>query len=133
MSHLSKRRPVRRAALNRQPGAVLRKDVTTLLSDLIVTRAYMQLLFASPNEDGLKTVSLARAGNYEVLLVEFAQARLAGSPPVWLELYAHDIDAAIDSCCCRDFEEMVSAAKQLILRAKELSKESQAASGPEKS
>ena len=124
---------MRHAALYRQLGAALRKDVTTLLSDLIITRAYMRLLFASPNEDGSKTVSIVRSGNYEVLLIEFAQPWLADSPPVWLELYAHDIDAAIDSCRCQDFEEMVSAAKQLILRAKDLSEESQAASCPKRS
>jgi hypothetical protein len=106
----------------------LRKDVTTLLSELTITRAYVRLFFASPNEDGSKTVSLARIGKYEVLLVEFAQPWLADSPPLWLELYAHDIDAAIDSCCCQDFEEMVYAAKQLILHAKEMNDESQAAS-----
>jgi len=132
MSRPSKHRPVRRTALYRQPGAVLRKDVTTLLSDLIITRAYMQLLFASPNEDGSKMVSIARAGHYEVLLIEFAQPWLADSPPVWLELYDHGIDAAIDSCCCHDFDEMVNAAKQLILRAKDLSEESLAASGPKR-
>ena len=83
------------------PGAVLRKDVTTLLSELAITRAYMRLLFASPNEDGLKTVSLARIGKYEVLLAESARPWLADSPPLWLQLYAHDIDAAIDSSCAR--------------------------------
>jgi len=79
----------------------LRKDVTTLLSELAITRAYMRLLFASPNEDGLKTVSLARIGKYEVLLAESARPWLADSPPLWLQLYAHDIDAAIDSSCAR--------------------------------
>jgi hypothetical protein len=110
----------------------LRKDVTTLLSELTIARAYIRLLFASPKKDGSKTVSLVRAGKYEVLLVEFAQPWLADSAPVWLELHAHDIDAAIDSCCCHDLEEMVSAAKELILRAKDLSEESQAASSYKK-
>jgi hypothetical protein len=130
MSRPSTHRPVRRAGLYPQLGAVLRKDVTTPLSELTITRAYMQLLFVSPNQDGSKSISLARAGQYEVLLIEFARPWLADSPPVWLELYAHDIDAAIDSCCCYDFEEMVGAARHLIVRAKELSDQSQAASGP---
>ena len=107
----------------------MRKDVTTLLSELAITRAYVRLLFASPNEDGSKTVSLARIGKYEVLLVEFAQPWLADSPPLWLELHAHDIDAAIDSSCCQDFDEVVSVAKQLILRAKDLNDATQAANG----
>jgi len=100
-----------------------------LLSELRITRAYMRLLFIAPDKHGSKTVSLARIGNYEVSLVEFAQLWLADFPPLWLELYAHDIAAAIDSCRCHDFVEMVSVAKLLILRAKALNDECQATSG----
>jgi len=100
-----------------------------LLSELRITRAYMRLLFIVPDKHGSKTVSLARIGDYEVSLVEFAQLWLADFPPLWLELYAHDIAAAIDSCRCRDFVEMVSVAKLLILRAKALNDECQATSG----
>ncbi len=100
-----------------------------LLSELRITRAYMRLLFIAPDKDGSKIVPLARIGNYEVLLVEFAQLWLADFPPLWLELRAHDIDAAIDSCRCHDFEEVVSAAKLLILRANALKDECQATSG----
>lgn len=120
---------MRRAARSRQLGAVLYEDLGMLLSELRITRAYMRLLFIAPDEHGSKTVSLARIGNYEVSLVEFAQLWLADFPPLWLELYAHDIAAAIDSCRCHDFEEMVSVAKLLILRAKALNDECQATSG----
>jgi hypothetical protein len=89
----------------------------------------MRLLFAAPDKDGSKTVSLARIGQYEVLLVEFVQPWLADSPRLWLELYAHNIDAMIDSCWCEDIDEVVSAAKQLILRAKALNDASPPASG----
>ena len=105
------------------------ENLSVLLSELRITRAYMRLLFIAPDKDGSKTVSLARIGNYEVLLVEFAQLWLADFPPLWLELHAHDIDAAIDSCRCHGFEELVSVAKLLILRAKAHNDEYQATSG----
>ena len=103
-----------------QPGAVLCKDLRTLLSELRVSRAYMRLFFARPKEDGSKTVSIARIGNFEVLLVDFSEAWLVDGTPLWLELYGHDIDAAIDSCYCPDFEAAVNSAKELIARAKAL-------------
>jgi len=118
-----------RAAPSRQLGAVLCKEMSTLLSELQITRAYMRLLFAAPDKDGSKTVSLTRIGQYEVQLVEFVQPWLADSPRLWLELYAHNIDATIDSCWCEDFDEVVSAARQLILRAKALNDASPPASG----
>jgi hypothetical protein len=125
-------RLVRRAARSGQLGAVLSEDLSMLLSEPRITRAYMRLLLIAPDKDGSKTVSLARIGNYEVLMVEFAQFWLADFPPLWLELYAHDIDAAIDSCRCHDLEEMVGVAKLLILRAKAHNDECQATSDPDR-
>jgi hypothetical protein len=101
-------------------SAALCKDMGTLLSELRITRAYMRLLFVPPNEDGTKTVSLARIGNYEVLLVELSQSRFVDGAPLWLELYAHDLNAVIDSYRCTDVEEAASAAEQLISCAKVL-------------
>ena len=43
--------------------------------ELRIARAYVRLSFAPQDNNGLKTVSLARIGSYEVWLSEFAQGR----------------------------------------------------------
>jgi len=80
----------------------LRKDVITVLSELAITQAYMRLLFASPNEDGSKMVSLARIGKYEVLLAAFAQ-RWAGRLPLCPRHRCRDRQLLL-----QDFDGMVS-------------------------
>jgi hypothetical protein len=80
----------------------------------------MRLAFASQRVDGTKTVSLARFGNYEVLLVELAQGSITDDPELWIELYDHKVQHGLDSCGCTDIEEATIAARELISRARQL-------------
>jgi hypothetical protein len=92
--------------------------------ELLLTRGYVHLCYAGADGNGVKTVSLARFGDYEVRLVEFVRARPADPTPMWLELYNHQTQFGIDSCCCYDLEEAVHATEDLISRARELDEES---------
>ena len=87
---------------------------------LRVTQAYVRLFFVPESEDGARTISLARLGNYEVRLVELVQSDGACDPPLWVELYDRNIPGSIDSCSASDLEEMVCAAEQLLSEAKQL-------------
>jgi len=88
---------------------------------LRVTQAYVRLFFVPESEDGARTISLARFGNYEVRLVELVQSDGACDPPLWVELYDRNTPGSIDSCSASDLEEMVCAAEQLLSEAKQLS------------
>ena len=88
---------------------------------LRVTQAYVRLFFVPESEDGARTITLARFGNYEVRLVELVQSDGTCDPPLWVELYDRNIPGSIDSCSASDLEEMVCAAEQLLSEAKQLS------------
>jgi hypothetical protein len=88
--------------------------------ELQIARAYMRLAFVSQRGDGAKAISLARFGNCEVLLVELPQAN---SPKLWIELYDHTLQQALDSCGCTDIEGAAAAARLLASRARQLSHE----------
>ena len=90
---------------------------------LRLTRGFVYLCHARADGNGAKTVSLARFGDYDVRLVEFVRARPTDPTPIWLELYNHQIQSGIDSCCCCDLEEAVHATEDLISRARELDEE----------
>jgi hypothetical protein len=80
----------------------------------------MRLAFASQRGDGAKAVSLARFGDYEVLLVELAQGSITDDPQLWIELYDHKLQHGLDSCGCTDIEDATTAARELISRARQL-------------
>jgi hypothetical protein len=86
-----------------------------------LVQAYLAIFLVAAGEDGARTVTLARFGTYEVRLIEFGQAMAAEVSPLWLELYDHAAAATLDSCGRSDFEEAVTAAGELIARAKALS------------
>ena len=89
-----------------------------------LTRGYVQICVTPPDANGTKIVSLARFGYYDVRLVEFAPTKPADHTPMWLELYSHQTQCAIDSCRCYDLETAVQAAEGLISQAKKLDVES---------
>jgi hypothetical protein len=93
-------------------------------AELRLTRGYVQLCVAPPDAEGAKTVSLARFGHYDVRLVEFIPANPNDPTPMWLELYTHETQCAIDSCRCYDLEAAVQATEGLISQAKKLDKAS---------
>jgi hypothetical protein len=49
--------------------------------------------------------------------------RARPTDPTPMELYNHQTQSGIDSCCCYDFEEAVQATEELISRARELDEE----------
>jgi hypothetical protein len=85
------------------------------------TQAYVRLFFLPASKEGARIVSLARFGNYEIRLLELSTMDYDRDPPLWMELYDHDIPAAIDSCRCGDLEDAVCAAEKLLSQAKQLS------------
>ena len=90
------------------------------LSELRVTQAYINLLRVPEGKSGEKSVPLARLGEFEVRLVELSQSDAEDAPPLWVELYAHNVQSSVDSCGCHELEEVVAAAQQLISQAREL-------------
>jgi hypothetical protein len=101
-------------------GSALSKATGDTFFELRLTRAYIRLFLVPVNDDGVRTVSLARFGNYEIRLVELSHTHANDLPPLWMELYAHDDQECIDSCACHDLEEAVRIAEQLISQAREL-------------
>jgi hypothetical protein len=99
------------------------------LIELRLTRAYISLLLVPTDEEGLRSVSLARYGKYDVRLVESALTPAIETTKLWVELYAHDVHARVDRCSVNDLDEAVAAAKYLISRAKTLNEESRPANG----
>jgi hypothetical protein len=95
------------------------------ISESRITRAYISLLLAPEIKDGERTVSLARTGSYEVRLVEVPQTSSLDAPPLWMELFDHDVQSTIDSCSCQEIEEAMIAAEYLISQARCINESSQ--------
>lgn len=83
-----------------------------------LVRAYTRLFLVPKDGDGSRRISLARFGNYDVLIVELARGKRA--PQFWMELYKHDTDVVLDSCACDDLEQAAIAAEILIKQARKL-------------
>src|SRR5262245_42108500 len=66
-------------------------------AELRLARGHVRLCVAPPDAESAKTVSLARFGHYDVRLVEFVPANPTDPTPIWLELYSHETQCAIDS------------------------------------
>jgi hypothetical protein len=102
----------------------VRKEFQNRLIELRLTQAYIHLLLVPEDGHGVRTISFARFGNYQVRLSEFVRDHQGASErPMWLELYARDSRSGIDSCACRDLEEAVIAANLLVSHAKELNEQ----------
>jgi hypothetical protein len=98
----------------------LQKTVIHRFTERRLIQAYLKLFLAAQDEDGSKTVSLARFGSYEVRVIELWHDASASGFPVWLELYEHDTHSTLDSCGCSELEEAVAAADELISQARQL-------------
>jgi hypothetical protein len=101
-------------------GTSLQDTVTRKYTERRLIQAYLKLFLAVQSEDGVKTVSLARFGSYEVRVIELWHDTSASGFPVWLELYEHDTHSTLDSCGCSELEEAVAAADELIAQARQL-------------
>ena len=89
-------------------------------SYLRITQAYASLFLAPTRRDGSRTAPIAALGVYEVRLVEMTAVEPADQSVLWVELYARDVQATIDSCRCVDLEEAFGAAERFIEHATRL-------------
>lgn len=98
----------------------LRKRDVNPLTEARLIRAYLNLFLVPREQDGSRTTTLARFGSYAVRLFELAPDFAADSSPLWIELYAHDSQSALDSFGCDDFEAAVHVADEFMACAKAL-------------
>src|SRR6516225_3357706 len=82
-----------------------------------VTQAYVGLFSVRQSNNGSRTVSFARFGNYDVRLVELLTIGSPIEPSLWIELYHHGFGVAIDSCGCTDLDDALYSAEYLALEA----------------
>ena len=85
-------------------------------------RAYLRLYIVPADEDGVKRVSFARFGAYELRLFEPAQEVVLDTMPLWMELYDHDRGETVDSFGSDELEAAVAAADELMRAARQLSR-----------
>ena len=83
-------------------------------------KSYITLKLAPKSESGSRTITIARFGAFEVRLVEFADGDQRDSLDLWIELYCRDTQSSLDSCLCRDLDEVENLGEYLISQAKEL-------------
>jgi hypothetical protein len=93
-----------------------------------VTRAYVSLFLEPELEDGSRSILLGRFGNYEVRIVELSPKDIDSDQPVWIELYARDIDSSLDSCLCGDLDQAITAAEGLFSEAQQLDEKTSSSS-----
>ena len=118
-----------RVAAPRPSAVIARRHIAAHpLSEQRFIGAYLALFLSATQEDGSKTVTIARFGAYEVRLIEFADGPCPDVPLLWLELYRHDTRIGLDSFRCEDFDDAVVAADLFTARAKTLHE--QAGSSP---
>ena len=89
---------------------------------LTVTQAYVRLFSTPASEKGVRSVPLAKFGNYEVRLAELPSMASATVLPIWMELYDRHVNCSIDGYGCSDLEDAIPAAEDLLSQAQRLSK-----------
>ena len=89
---------------------------------LTVTQAYARLLSIPASEKGVRSVPLAKFGNYEVRLAELSSVTSATDLPIWMELYDDHVRCSIDGYGYSDLEDAIPAAEDLLSQAQRLSK-----------
>ena len=87
-----------------------------------ILQARIELEAAPKDEHDVKSVLLARHGEYEVRLVESAHDFPAGTFDFWFELFDHRRKISVDSGGANDLERAVAIAETLVANAEELSK-----------
>ena len=108
-------------ALSKMRGPALCKSHRSVA--LTVTQAYARLLSIPASEKGVRSVPLAKFGNYEVRLAELSSVTSATDLPIWMELYDHRVRFSIDGYGCSDLEDAIPAAEDLLSQAQRLSKD----------
>jgi len=83
-------------------------------------KLYVGLCLTPRSESGSRTISVTHFGIFEVRLIEFVNCNRHGSSDLWIELYRHDTQSSVDSCLCRDLDEVENLGEDLISQAREL-------------
>ena len=94
--------------------------------ELQIMQMYICPLVAPEHADGQRTLSLARHGAFEVRLIELPQDPHSDSIPLWIELFDHRSNTTLDSRGGCDLRDTAVAAEALILRARDLHRNSTA-------
>ena len=77
-------------------------------------QSYVGLRLTPENETGSRTIPVAHFGAFEVRLIEFVDSSRGDS------MYRHDTQSSIDSCLCRDFDEVEDLGEYFISQARGL-------------
>ena len=82
-------------------------------------KSYISLKLTPKSESGSRTIPIARFGAFEVRLVEFADSDRLDGLDLWMELYHYDTQSSIDSCLCRDLDEVENLGEYFISQARD--------------
>jgi hypothetical protein len=82
-------------------------------------KSYISLKLIPKSESGSRTMPIAHFGAFEVRLVEFADSDQRDSLDLWIELYRCDTQSSIDSCLCRDLDEVENLGEYFISQARD--------------
>lgn len=85
---------------------------------LRIAQAYTKLVCLPENAHGARTILLERIGNCEIRIFETSQTNSADAPLFWMELFDHDGQLSVDSCCCYAIEGAVTAFEAFVSQAK---------------
>jgi hypothetical protein len=82
----------------------------------MLLEAHRRLSLAPERHDGSKLATIATYGRYGIRLVALkaADATPTGRPHLWLELYDHLIERAVDSAGCWNLDEARTILQALI-------------------
>ena len=100
--------------------SVMEKMSATNALELRIMQMRIWALVAAERIDGLRIVSLARHGAFEVRLIEFAPDCHSDNIPLWIELFEHGSSTTLDSCGGHDLAHIAVAAEAFISQARDL-------------
>ena len=85
----------------------------------LILKAYNSFTLKDPPVDQ-RTASLVRHGRYEVRFMELSRSPQEGTEHLWLELFDHDQQRAIDSYGGRTLVDITAAVESMCSKAKYL-------------
>jgi hypothetical protein len=98
----------------------MEKMLATKAIELRIMQMRIWALVAAERIDGLRIVSLARHGAFEVRLIEFAPDCHSDNIPLWIELFEHETGTTLDRCVGHDLQHIAVAAGAFISQARDL-------------
>jgi hypothetical protein len=94
------------------------KTYSNKLGELRISQAYIKLLGLPQNAQGARMISLERIGTFEILMFDVSPDGATDAPLFWLELFDHERKSSVDSCCCTEIAQAVTAFDDFIALAK---------------